>query len=370
MKIGNLKSTKNIILIISSAILLITFFLLFQYIRDNKLVNDIKDYIEDDIKILYITNKENYSNYPIKLFEKYDIDYMYIESTNLSKFEIKRIEKIINTKYISNVIAIFNNGKIIDAIIEYENSESLNLFLQKNNIIPEIIGDNSKIISSVEKSLNGDYTLLYFPYKYTEDIDNQEKILKEISKEYEFFYSKVEAYLLSASQQKKLNTILQISSVEDQIVILIKDKKIIGSVRGINNKLQYLELLKKFNFITKISQNVINIDYDNFVSLLNSSDKNIILISKDDCKYCTEVEEVLNEISIEYDVKVYSVNIGKLDSNMGVEVSKKLVDLGYSDGVTTPITLIVENNKLINYVIGASNKQYFVDIFSENGIIK
>ena len=53
-----------------------------------------------------------------------------------------------------------------------------------------------------------------------------------------------------------------------------------------------------------------------------------------------------------------------------IEISKKLSELGYSDGFTTPITLIVENNKLINYVIGASNKQYFVDIFSENGIIK
>ena len=103
---------------------------------------------------------------------------------------------------------------------------------------------------------------------------------------------------------------------------------------------------------------------------MNSNSKNIILIGKEECKYCDEVISTLNTIIINYNISIKYINIGNLDSELSSNVENKLVDLGYSDGFTTPITIMIESNKLIDYVIGASSEDYFIDIFTENGIIK
>ena len=218
------KSIKNIILIIIFVLLLIIFFAYFEINKNNNLINDINEFIDNEEKILYISNKNNYSEYPIELFKKYDINYLYINSTKLSKFEKSKIKEIINNKYLSDIIVIFNNSEIVDAIIEYEDEESLNKFLQTNNLIPEVIGDNSKILKEVEELLNTEFSMIYIPYKNLEEEDNQDKILQDISEDYEINYKKIDSYLLSKKQQEKLNTMLQISTVEDHIVIIIKNQ--------------------------------------------------------------------------------------------------------------------------------------------------
>ena len=350
--------------------LIIIFFSLLIATKDNNLIKEIKDFVKVDTRVLYITNEDNYSDYPIDLFKKYEINYLYINSNKLSKIEKNKIQKIINSGYLSSIIVIFNNGEIQDAIIEYEKDEKLNKFLQNNELIPTVIGDNSKIIDNVNEILETEYSIIYLPYDNIDEIEKQDEILKDISEDYEINYKRVNAYLLSKNQQNKLNSILQISTVEDQIVILVKNKKIIGSIRGINNKKDYLNQLKEFNFIEEVSYLITHINLEEFNNLLNNSQKNVVLIGKDDCKFCDEVIGTLNNISINYDIKINYINIGEMNSDLSIELQNKLNELNYNDGFTTPITLIIENNKLLDYVIGASDEQYFIDIFTENGIIK
>lgn len=371
MEKDNLKVIKRFFVIVVLILLIIILLLSFIFFtRDNNLVKNIKEFIKTDTKVLYISDETNYSDYPVDLFKKYEIDYLYVNSTKISNIEKNKIKEIINSSYFSNIIIIYNNGKIVDAIIEYDDDESLNKFLQENEVIPEIVGDNSKIINSVNELLTTEYSLIYLPYKYSDEIENQDKILKKISNNYEINYKKVDAYLLSQNQQNKLNSILRISTVEDQIIILVKDNKILGSIRGINSKKTYLTKLKEFNFIEEIGYFITHINLNEFNNLLNNNEKNILIIGKDDCKYCDQVLETLNNVAMNYDIKANYINVGKIDSNIAIEISKKLSELGYSDGFTTPITLVVENNKLLDYVIGASNEEYFIDIFTENGIIK
>lgn len=370
MRKDNFKVRNNIVLLIILVILLVIFFLLLFLNKDNSLIKDVKKIIETDTKVLYISNKKDYKKYPTDLFEKYEINYLYIDSSKLTSVEETKLEKIINSKYLSNIIVIYNNGEIVDAIIEYDSKDSLNKFLQKNNIIPEVIGDNTNIIEDVKNTLDTDYSLIYLPYKKTEEIDNQNKILKDICEDYEINYKKIEAYLLSPSQHTKLNTLLQISKVEEQIIILVKNKKIIGSIRDINNKKGYLEKLKEYKFVEEINSLITFINLNEFNNLFNNNEKNIIVIGKDECKYCDSVTTTLNDIAINYDIKVNYINIGKIDSSISLAVEEKLMELNYNDGFTTPMVLIVEKNKLLNYVIGFASEQYFIDIFTENGIIK
>ena len=365
-----LKVIKKILLIVIFIILLIVFFSLLIITKDNGLIKNIKEYVKVDTKVLYISDKKNYNKYPIELFKQYEVNYMYINSNKLSQIEKSKLERIINSKYLSSIIVVFKDNKIVDAIIEYDSKESLNKFLQKYEIIPEELEDNSNIIPNVNELLEDDHAIIYLPYKNEDYISKQDKILKEIAEEYKINYKKIKAYLLSNSQKEKLNSLLQISSVDDQIIILVKNGNIIGSIRDIGNKKEYLNSFKEFNFIEEISNYITYINYSKFNDLLNNDNINIITIGKDDCKYCESVLKTLNTIAINYNIDVNYISVGNIESDISKNIEKSLVRLGYSDGFTTPLTIIVEKNKLLDYIIGISSEEYFVDIFEENGIIK
>ena len=366
----NYKVIKHVSLIILFILLLIVFFYLLAATRDDKVIKDIKEYIKTGNKIIYISDKNNYSKYPIELFERYDIDYYYINSDNLSSIEKTKLEKIINSSYLSNIIIIYENGKIKDAIIEYKDEESLNKFLQENEIIPEIIGDSKEVLTKLNSLLDSDYLIMYIPYKKNDVMDYQINVLKDISKDYDINFEIVEAYLLSSSQKSKLESILQISSVEDQIVILIKDGKIVGSIREIMNKKNYLTKLDELKYIDEVNSYITYISYNEFNNLINSDKKNIITIGKDDCKYCDEAIKTLNDIATNYDININYINVGKVDSSVSADIEKALSKLNYKDGFTTPLTIIVENGNLVDYVVGMASEEFFTQLFRQNGIIK
>lgn len=370
MKNNTFDIMKMFFMFVFVTFLIAIFIVLLVMSSDNKLIDSINEFTRSDTKVLYFSNNKNYSKYPIELFDKYDIEYLYINTDDLSKFEEKKIKQLIDNTNLHDIIIIFKEGKLIDSIVDYGNSESLNAFLQKYNIIPSIISDPSWIIEETKEALTSEFTLLYIPYKYDSSSLDQNEILYDISLEYNINYKLMPAYLLSYSQQEKLNSILQISSVNDQIVILVKEGKIIGSIRGINDKIDYLNKLYEYNFISEIENYIQEISYEEFEDMLNSNELNVVFIIKDDCKYCDITKSTLNKIIINYDIPMKYINIVDFDTDISNNVERKLTESGYSDGFTTPLTVIIQSNKVIDYIIGSSNDKYFVDIFTENGIIK
>lgn len=367
------KSTSKIKKVLIPLLILFLFVVLVVLLAvtsDNKEIKKIKEFTSSDIKILYITNKNKYSEYVVNLFDKYDAKYMYINSSSLSNIEKKKIQKIVNNNNLSNLIVIFENGEIKATLIDNEKENNINKFLQKNNIIPEVIGDNKNVISSVENLLETDFSLIFIPYKYINGIDSQNDILKNISDKYNINYKMINAYLLSDIQKEKLNKILNISPVDEQIIILIKNKKIIGNIRDKQTSDEYIEKLKKLEFIDEIKNYIKEINYEDFNNIIDSKEKSTILIDDNTCKYCDEIKQVLNPIIVEYGIDVNYINIGDIDSELSKNILGKLKEIGYDDAYTFPITIMVEYNKILNYVIGPSTEKYFIDIFTENGIIK
>lgn len=370
MKTNTFDNIKKLLMIILILTLIIVFVVLLIVSKNNKVVDNINEFIANDTKVLYISDKEHYSSYHIDLFEQYEIEYLYVDSTNLSTFEKNKISKIINNKSLENIIIIFKNKKVVDVIIDYKTEENLNQFLQDNNILPKILSNPEGIIDKAKEYLETDLTVIYIPYVYNEQTDSQALVLNELANSYEISYERIDAYLLSYYQKEKLNSILQISSVEDQIVILIKNNKIVGSIRGYNSKNDYLNYLYEYNIISNIKNNIEEIDYDVFKTLIQSTEKNIILIEKSECKYCDETTKILNRLIDNYNISVKRININDFNSELSKNIEQDLIDLGYNEGFTTPLVIILESNKLLDFIIGVANEQYFVDIFTENGIIK
>ena len=370
MNRSTFESIKKYMPIILIGILTIIFIVLLILTRDDKFIKNVKEFIRTDTKVLYITNKKNYNKYPIKILDKYEINYKYIDSSKLSSFEKSKIENIINNRDLSNIIVIFEDGKIKDALLRYEGEEELNNFLIKNEIIPSIIGDISGIKNKLSVSLESDFLLLYLPYVYDENIEYEEGLLKDISKQYNIEYKKIDIYLLSKSQQQKINSLLNISEVKDQIILFIKNKEIQGSIRGYNKKSEYVNKLFEYGFIEEIYNYITEIGYEDFDRKINSDDKNIFLITKDTCKYCKETMILLNQVSSNNNLDIYYINIVNMDSDLSIKVENKIKSIGFSDGFSTPLLIITEKDKIIDYSIGVSTIDFYEEMFKENGLIK
>lgn len=370
MKDSTFDLVKKIIIWVFSAIIIIAFVTLLLLTMDNKFIKNIKEFVKTDTKVLYITDKDNYNEYPIKILDKYEINYKYIDSKKISSFEKNKIERIINNNDLSNIIVIFESGKIKDALLRYDSKKELNEFLIKNGVIPSITGDVSGIKNKVNNALESENLLLYLPYVYNDNIKYQDNLLKNISKQYNIDYMKIDMYLLSKTQHQKINAMLDISDVEDQIILFIKNKEIVETLRGYNRRSEYINKLFEFGYINDASNSLNEISYDEFRVKSEENNKNIFLIIKDDCKYCKETMSLLNQISSLNNLDIDYLNINEIDSDLSADVSEYLKSMGYNDGFSTPLLILTEKSKILDYSIGTSSIEFYEELFKEYGLIK
>lgn len=349
--------------IFSIALILVT------RIIDNRRINEIKKYTEENTKVLYISDKDNYLKDPVDLFNKYDIDYKYINIKSWSKFEKEKLQTLLDEKNLSNTIIIFKDGRKVDSLVNYKSKFDLIEFFQKYHLVPQIIGNNENILSSVEKYINEDYMILYVPYEYGDFVEEQNSILSKISDDNDIKYKLISAYLLSDSQKESLNNLLQISNVKNQIVILIRKGKIYYSIRNVYTKDEYLEEMNKCGFINNFNS-IPNIDYSKFEQLTSNDQKSIVFIETENCKECESAKNILSKIYNVDEINAYILNVEDLQSYIANKVEARLISMGYSNAFAVPLVVIVESNKVLDYVIGVSNEDYFESIFIENGILK
>lgn len=358
---------KQIIYIITFFALIIIFTFLVLLTKDSDKIIDIKQFIKTDTKLIYVI-KDKCFNYPIQILDKYSIDYIKVENKDLTIFERTKLKNIIDTKKIKNSLVIYEGGKVKDTL-ENLNKKEVNKFLQENNIIPSQIVDNvEEIVNESNKILDSQYSMVYIPYTNLDEIKKQDEILKDIAENYSIEYKRIDAYLLSNNQQEKINSLLGLSLVEDQILVLVKDNKMISNIRGIHSKNTYIEKLYGANFINELEIKIKEIDYDIFNKMLEDKEKSIILLGSDKVKDVSEVFNLLNKMIYTYDINVNFLNID--NSDLSNKIKEKLENIGYDGAISYPLVIIAESNKILGYAIGNSKEEYFIDIFMENGVIK
>lgn len=351
-------------------LLILCFIILLIFTMDSKKIKDVSDFIKTETKILYITSDME-KKYPVEILEKYNIEYLKINSEELSIFERKKLKEIIDDENLKDIIVVFMGGKVIDKLIQYKSEKDVNEFFQLHGIIPENLVDNVKsIMDSAYSMLDSAYSMIYIPYKEHDEVEKQNSYFEEISEDYFIDYIRINAYYLSSKQQEIINNMLKISLVEDQILILVKDGKVINNIRGTHRKNTFIQNLYDFNFINELEDKIEKVEYDELEDKINTTGKHILLIGSDSSKDSESVYSVLNEMIYNYELNVMYINVEKEQSEKFNELKDKIEDLGYDSAFSIPLVLIIESNKVLDYAIGNSKEEYFVNIFTENGVIK
>lgn len=205
-------------------------------------------------------------------------------------------------------------------------------------------------------------------------------IMEQISKDYSIDYLHIDSNKLSSSDKNKILKELNIEHATPTTVV-VKDGEVLGTQIGYVDGGAMVEFLIEQKVLEKDAtyspeRYLTFINYDEYNKLLLDSEKNIVTIGQTGCSHCTATKPVLNQIAKEYNIEINYLNITDMSQKEVNSFTNSLKEIGYDDkdflekgSFGTPLTLIIENGKVISYVIGERPTVEFVRAFKKSGVI-
>ena len=107
--------------------------------------------------------------------------------------------------------------------------------------------------------------------------------------------------------------------------------------------------------------------YNEFEINFNDEEQKIILIGRDNCPWCQYFQPYMEYYQEKYDFSYQYINTNKLTSG---HLSKILEKAGINeDDFGTPLTLFVQNGKVLNQIGGFVDETKLLEILQEQGFI-
>ena len=106
--------------------------------------------------------------------------------------------------------------------------------------------------------------------------------------------------------------------------------------------------------------------------MLNDSEASIVYVARPTCYYCQQQEPIVKELVSKYDLVFHYLNTDKLSSKEMDILYKSDTSLFGKDGSEfgTPTTLVVKNGKVVDSLVGLTQKDAFIEFLKTNGFIK
>lgn len=106
---------------------------------------------------------------------------------------------------------------------------------------------------------------------------------------------------------------------------------------------------------------------DEYLELLKSSEKQIILVARPTCYYCQKFTPVLKQVKEEMKLKINYINTDKLTEDDWTKFQDSL-DYLKNEEWGTPLILVVEDGKLIDQNSGYTELEKTKEFFKNNGL--
>ena len=147
---------------------------------------------------------------------------------------------------------------------------------------------------------------------------------------------------------------------------------------GYIEKQELFYFLKKNNMITEkyTNKNYPNLNYielEDYKKIVESNDKQFVVISQDGCKDCDKIQEYLNKLAKEYGLKVnyYDVYFETQDDyNVFYNSYDYIKEQLDNQNLYTPTFLVVENKKVIDSLAKFESEEKLLEFLKKNNLIK
>lgn len=351
------------------AVLVLYLIAFIKYTKDNDIINKYNKFMKNDgIGLIYIGSKSEVDKKINKYSNNYEFEYLYVDTSKISKLKINKIKSNLKLEKNDSTLVVVDKGKVIDFINDCDDNDDMDAFLQKNSVIPKILTDTDKYIKKFEDALKSDEPMILYVANNENDSNKKHnELLENFCNNYDIKYTFVEGYYLNDNQKLKLLKRVNYNEIHDELLIIIDEGEVKTVTEFVSNeKKDYFDLASTYGIIDVSSaKNLKQINEIKFKELLDSKDRHIVLITSDDCMYCEKLKPILGKISIINNITVYSYNVKNIN-DLTVLLSK----YGYSEILSTPSVIIIDNSKVADIIVGLSDKKIYEDKLREIGIIR
>ena len=238
----------------------------------------------------------------------------------------------------------------------------------------EIMKNFNKYFKSKER------TVIYYASAGCSYCTLQTPILETIAEDYDMDYLYIDSSKLGLKQRTEVLEKLEIEHATPTTVI-VENGKVIDTAVGYTDGKDYVEFFKENEVLPEdavysAEQYLTFIDYEDYEKLVSSSSTNIIVLGQTTCSHCIAIKPALNSVAGNYDLTINYLNLSKISNDEYKKLIQSLKDIEYNDldfvnkeSFGTPLTLIVKNGKVIDYISGQRTISQLVREFKKSGLI-
>jgi len=208
----------------------------------------------------------------------------------------------------------------------------------------------------------------------------QKPILETIAEDYDMEYLEIDAATLGAKQRKEIVEKLEIEGATPTTVI-VQNGKVIDVAEGYTEGRYYVEFFASNELLPEDAvyskeDNLTFIDFDEYEEVVEEKGTHVVVIGKTTCPNCIAIKPALSKVAGKYDLTINYLNLTELSEDEYSDFQEILKEIGYNDpdfvaegSFGVPLTLIVENGKVKDYISGNRTNSQLVRAFKKIGLI-
>ena len=260
-------SKKSKIFFLTIVIIAIVVLLMVGLYKDNEDLKNIEIMVDDILAadepvMLYLSsskcdNCKITTNQIGMMMNYYDFDFYYLDIVEISaKSDKNRIFTELGLNIYEGVttpsILIYKDGKLLDSIIDVSGVNKIYDVLTMNNIIPSTTKEFIEYLdSNTIKELDDDYIVGLTSYTYGECYEF-DKLIWELEEKYDLNIKMLYAEDLEREEGDAYLESISYPEIETMgfpTLYIVKDKKVVDVLEGINTLDDYIEFLQKNDII-------------------------------------------------------------------------------------------------------------------------
>lgn len=170
--------------------------------------------------------------------------------------------------------------------------------------------------------------------------------------------------LRNIKEKELLKNVLTIISTINLIAILVITCLWISPIK--NNDLKISKTEKK-EAVTLTNAGFNEVSLDEYLTLVNSSEKSIVLVARPTCGYCEKFTPILKEAMEDLDITVNYIDTDKLTSEEDFNKFTSSVSYLTENEWGTPLVMIVQNGTVVADNQGYVELDQIKEFFTNNG---
>ena len=241
--------------------------------------------------------------------------------------------------------------------------------------------ETNEFMKEFNKEFNSkERNVIYYASSGCSYCELQKPILETIAEDYDIEYFEIDSATLAVKQRNEILKKLEIEHATPTTVI-VENGKVIDTAIGYTDGQDYVEFFVENEILPEDAvyskeANLTFIDYNAYEDLVNDKGTQVVVIGQTTCGHCIAIKPALNKIAGEYDLTINYLNLTEMNEDEYKSFTESLKEIQYNDPdfveegkFGTPLTLIIKNGKVKDYISGERTKSQLVREFKNNGLI-